>query len=402
MPSAPTNATDEAAGIRTQAAALLGRPPITRDDAAASNLIAGRAVLITGAGGSIGGDLAQAIAALGPARLALLDHAEYPLWRVGQALAEEHPRADHRAIVADIRDAARLRQVFAAFRPDLVFHAAALKHVPIVEAHPLEGLLSNAIGTRHVLDAAIAVAARTVVVVSTDKAVAPASVMGASKRLAEMYGQAADRAMREDGGATRCVSLRCGNVLGSTGSVAQIFARQLAQGTPLTVTHPDMRRFFITPDEAVRLLLDAARMAENGPAPPGPVPPGPVPPGAVLLAQTGPAIRILDLARAMARAAGRCDGPAAFRVTAPRPGERLDEAMHLPAETPLPLPAPGLSAIAPRGAALPLLARAFDELEAACRAGQASGNPALALALVSRLIPDFDHCPEARADRLRA
>jgi len=390
MPSPVFHATDDCAGIGTrEAAALLGRLPLAWDCAAAGQSIAGRAVLITGAGGSIGGALAGTIAALRPARLALLDHAEYPLWRTGQMLEEAYPGADHRTVVADIRDAGRLRQVFAGFRPDLVFHAAALKHVPIVEAHPLEGLLSNAIGTRHVVDAAIMSGTRTVVLVSTDKAVAPASVMGAGKRLAEMYGQAADRA---GGGSMRCISLRCGNVLASTGSVARIFARQLAGGAKLTVTHPDMRRFFVTLEEAVRLLLAAAAAAEAGLAPPG----------AVLLAETGPPLRILDLARAMIRASGRDDPDVAIRITGPRPGERLDEAMHLDTDTPRPMPVAGLSAIAPHSAAQALLIRAFDELEAACRAGQASGNPALALALVSRLIPEFDHCPEMRADRLRA
>ena len=393
MPSPVFHPTDDCAGIGTlEAGALLGRSPLAWDRAAAGQSIAGRAVLITGAGGSIGGALASAIAALGPARLALLDHAEYPLWRIGQTLEEAHPRADHRTVVADIRDAGRLRQVFAGFRPDLVFHAAALKHVPIVEAHPLEGLLSNAIGTRHVVDAAIMAGTRSVVLVSTDKAVAPASVMGASKRLAELYGQAADRAMRDSGAPTRCVSLRCGNVLASTGSVARIFARQLARGAKLTVTHPDMRRFFVTLEEAVRLLLAAAQVAEAGL----------VPPAAVLLAQMGPPVRILDLACAMIRASGRDDPDVAIRITGPRPGERLDEAMHLDTDMPQPMPVAGLSAIAPHSAALALLIRAFDELEAACRAGQASGNPALALALVSRLIPEFDHCPEVRADRLRA
>ena len=186
------------------------------------------------------------------------------------------------ALIADIRDEARIRAVFEDLRPELVFHAAALKHVPIVEDNPLEGLLTNVAGTRHVADAARAVGAQAMVLISTDKAVNPTSVMGASKRLAEMYCQALDiearahsrddarahsrdeaRAHSRDSGRTgghgmRCITVRFGNVLGSTGSVVPLFQRQLARGGPLTVTHPDMRRYFMTVREAVGLVLQAS------------------------------------------------------------------------------------------------------------------------------------------------
>lgn len=175
MPARPVPTEDAAAS-------LLGRAVRPVDWAGARRAIQGRAVLITGAGGSIGGALARTIGRLGPARLALLDHAEYPLWRTGQELTETNPDAGHTAIIADIRDRQRLGSVLAAVRPDIVFHAAALKHVPIVEAHPLEGLLTNAVGTRHLLDTARAAGVRRVVLVSTDKAVAPVSVMGTSPR----------------------------------------------------------------------------------------------------------------------------------------------------------------------------------------------------------------------------
>ena len=162
------------------------------------------------------------------------------------------------SLLADIRDEARIRAVFEQLRPELVFHAAALKHVPMVEANPLEGLLTNVAGTRHVADAARAVGALAMVLISTDKAVNPTSVMGASKRLAEMYCQALDIAARASRHGMRCITVRFGNVLGSTGSVVPLFQRQLERGGPLTVTHPDMQRYFMTVREAVGLVLQAS------------------------------------------------------------------------------------------------------------------------------------------------
>ncbi|MBW4093371.1 MAG: polysaccharide biosynthesis protein, partial [Proteobacteria bacterium] len=205
---------------------LLNRAQVPLDREAMARLVQGRRVLVTGAGGTIGSELARQIAALGPERLILLDNGEYALWQIDLELGERHPAVPRLALIADVRDEARIRAVFAAERPDLVFHAAALKHVPMVEANPAEGLLSNAAGTRHVADAARAAGARAMVLISTDKAVNPTSVMGASKRLAEMYCQALDIAARSqrDGG-MRCITVRFGNVLGSTGSVVPLFQR---------------------------------------------------------------------------------------------------------------------------------------------------------------------------------
>lgn len=346
-------------------------------------------VLITGAGGSIGGALARALAKFCPSRLVLLDHAEFALWRISQELIEINPDVRHHAVIADMRDAARLRRVLADMRPDLVVHAAALKHVPIVQDHPLEGLLTNAIGTRNLVDAARAARCRTVVLVSTDKAVAPASVMGASKRLAEMYGQAADVAARARGEAMRCVSLRLGNVMGSTGSVAQLFQRQLAAGGPLTVTHPEMRRFFIAPTEAISLLLAAGQLANNDR----------MPPGAVLVPEMGEPICISDLAQRMIRAAGLPPGHGVtIRFTTPREGEKLTEQTCHGADPAYPTADPVLTAVIPHAPDLVLAARAFDELEATCRAG----DERLALTQLSRLIPGFSHRPEGCANRMRA
>jgi FlaA1/EpsC-like NDP-sugar epimerase len=230
---------------------LLNRPQVPLDRVGMARLIQGRRVIVTGAGGTIGSELARQVAALGPELLMLLDNGEYALWQIDMELAETHPGIVRRTIIADIRDEARIRAIFETFRPELVFHAAALKHVPMVEANPLEGLLTNVAGTRHVADAARAAGARAMVLISTDKAVNPTSVMGASKRLAEMYCQGLDIAARGAGGGMRCVTVRFGNVLGSTGSVVPLFQRQLERGGPLTVTHPDMQRYFMTVREAV-------------------------------------------------------------------------------------------------------------------------------------------------------
>ena len=209
---------------------LLNRPQVPLDRDGMARLIQGRRAIVTGAGGTIGSELARQVAAFGPEMLILLDNGEYALWQIDLELAETHPLLLRKTLIADIRDEARIRAVFEELRPELVFHAAALKHVPIVEANPLEGLLTNAAGTRHVADAARAVGALAMVLISTDKAVNPTSVMGASKRLAEMYCQALDVAARGGDGSMRCVTVRFGNVLGSTGSVVPLFQRQLERG----------------------------------------------------------------------------------------------------------------------------------------------------------------------------
>ncbi|MGH7042641.1 MAG: polysaccharide biosynthesis protein, partial [Acetobacteraceae bacterium] len=321
---------------------LLNRAQVPLDREAMARLVQGRRVIVTGAGGTIGSELARQIATLGPERLMLLDNGEYALWQIDLELGERHPSVPRRALIADVRDEARIRAVFAAERPDLVFHAAALKHVPMVEANPAEGLLSNAAGTRHVADAARAAGARAMVLISTDKAVNPTSVMGASKRLAEMYCQALDieaRAQSRDGpharscdgarahsrddtrahsrddtrahlrddtrahsrddawsepaGGMRCITVRFGNVLGSTGSVVPLFQRQLARGGPLTVTHPDMRRYFMTVREAVGLVLQATVVGlADAPLPSGEQ-------GGIFVLDMGESVKIADLARQM-------------------------------------------------------------------------------------------------------
>jgi len=204
---------------------LLNRRQVALDRDGMARLIAGRRVLVTGAGGSIGSELARQAAGFAPAEIMLLDNGEFALWQIDLELGETHPAVARQAVIADVRDAGRMLALCEQFRPELVFHAAALKHVPIVEANPLEGLLTNVIGTRAVADAAAASGAKLMVLISTDKAVNPSSVMGASKRLAEMYCQGLDNAARRGGAGIRCVTVRFGNVLGSTGSVVPLFRR---------------------------------------------------------------------------------------------------------------------------------------------------------------------------------
>jgi FlaA1/EpsC-like NDP-sugar epimerase len=397
---------------------LLNRAQVPLDREGMARLIQGRRVIVTGAGGTIGSELARQVAAFGPETLILLDNGEYALWQIDTELAETHPQVHRQALIADIRDEARVRAVFETHRPELVFHAAALKHVPIVESNPLEGLLTNVAGTRHVADAARAVGAQAMVLISTDKAVNPTSVMGASKRLAEMYCQALDiesrtrsrdeararlrdatdsRAPTRDGRTTghfmRCITVRFGNVLGSTGSVVPLFQRQLERGGPLTVTHPDMQRYFMTVREAVGLVLQASVIGVGGAELPG------AEQGGIFVLDMGPPVKIVDLARQMIRLVGlRPDEDVEIRFTGLRPGEKLHEELFHGQEPPVPTGHAGLLMAAPRTADPAIVGRAIEEIAAACRGGQ----PRLALTLLGRLVPEFDHNADGSAEPARA
>ncbi len=370
----------EAGGIELKPVALedlLNRPQVRLDRDGMARLVRGRRVLVTGAGGTIGSELARQVAALQPAALTLLDSGEYALWQIDLELSETVPNLPRYPVIADVRDAGRLHAAFAAARPELVFHAAALKHVPMVEANPGEGLLTNAGGTRAVVDAAAACGAAATVLISTDKAVNPSSLMGASKRLAEMYCQALDAQARERGG-MRCVTVRFGNVLGSTGSVVPLFRRQLARGGPLTVTHPDMQRYFMTVREAVSLVLQATVVGvEEG-----------APDGGIFVLDMGKPVKIVDLARQMIRLAGlRPDLDVQVQFTGLRPGEKLFEELFHGEEPPAPTGHPGLLMATPRTADAAIVRRAIADVSAACHAGQID----LALALLGRMIPEFEH-----------
>ncbi len=363
---------------------LLNRRQVTLDREGMARLIQRRRIMITGAGGSIGAELSRQVAGFAPAELLLLDNGEYALWQIDLELQESHPACPRRAIIADVRDRDRMAALCQNFRPDLVFHAAALKHVPIVENNPVEGLRTNVLGTQSVADAAAAAGAQAMVLISTDKAVNPSSVMGASKRLAEMYAQALDVAARRAGG-MRCVTVRFGNVLGSTGSVVPLFRRQLASGGPLTVTHPDMQRYFMTVREAVGLVLQASVAGTGATA---------LPDGGIFVLDMGEPIKIVDLARQMIRLAGlRPDTDIAIRFTGLRPGEKLFEELFHGAEQPVPTPNPGLLMANPRLSDLPTIRDALNNLSLATTANDTAG----ALKILAQMVPEFAHNPTGAA-----
>ncbi len=356
---------------------LLGRPQAQLDRPSMAALIGGRRVLVTGAGGTIGSELCRQISAFGPASLVLLDSSEYQLYSIDLEIGERAPDLRRRAVLADVRDRDRIARIFAAERPELVFHAAALKHVPMVEMHPEEGALTNVLGTRVVADACRAHAVLAMVLISTDKAVNPSSMMGATKRVAESYCQALDLSDAPRGSErTHFVTVRFGNVLGSTGSVVPLFQRQLAAGGPLTVTHPDMTRYFMTVREAVELVLQASVLGVADDAEQG----------KIYVLDMGEPVKIIDLARQMILLAGfQPDIDVKIEITGPRPGEKLFEEILHASEELVPTTHPGILLAAPRATDLSLLGRAIDELAAAAHGGRAADTRAI----VERLVPEF-------------
>ena len=355
---------------------LLGRPQAELDRGAIAGLVAGRRVLVTGAGGTIGSELTRQIAALKPARLVLVENGEFNLYAIDMELRERFPALEFRAVLADVRDRGRIGALFEEHRPELVFHAAALKHVPLVEDCPAEGVLTNVFGTCAVADAARAVGVRAMVLISTDKAVRPSSVMGATKRVAESYCQALDTLVMNSATPTRFVTVRFGNVLGSSGSVVPLFQRQLARGGPLTVTHPNMRRYFMTVREAVELVLQASA---HGIAHPDER-------GRILVLDMGEPVRILDLARQMIRLSGhKPEIDIKIEFVGLRPGEKLFEEILYDAEAPERTEADGVFVAAPRLIDHGSLIAALAVLEAAARAG----NHVSVVTQLRQLVPEY-------------
>ena len=354
---------------------LLGRPRQVLDSAPMRELIAGKRILITGAGGSIGSELARQIAGYAPARLALLDHSEFLLYEIDREIGALQPELARRAVLGDIRNRGRLESVFAEERPELVFHAAALKHVPLAEANPPEAVATNVLGTRQLAEVCLASGVDQMLLISTDKAVAPTSIMGAAKRAAELICQALDRRSAAAGSGCRFLAVRFGNVLGSAGSVVPLFQEQLGRGGPLTVTDPEMTRYFMTTREAVELVLQAAALARRQPQP-----------GAVFMLDMGEPVRIVDLARQMIRLAGKqpeVDVKIVF--TGKRPGEKLHERLYREEEQPTPAGVSGLLRIEPGALDWPALEPALDALQAASE-GSDLGRLRQAL---TRLVPDY-------------
>ncbi|OAN49216.1 nucleotide sugar dehydratase [Paramagnetospirillum marisnigri] len=352
---------------------LLGRPQLALDRAGVQSLIKGRRVMVTGAGGSIGSELVRQIAELEPARLVLFEACEFNLYAIDQELSGRGGAREVVPVLGDVRDAQRMRSVMAQHQPELVFHAAALKHVPMVEYNPDEGMLTNAVGTRIVVDACLEAKVGLMVQISTDKAVNPTNVMGASKRVAEMYAQAQDLAQT---GGTRFVTVRFGNVLGSTGSVVPLFQKQLEAGGPITVTHPDMTRYFMTVREAVELVLQASSFGALHPDFRG----------KIFVLDMGEPVKIVHLARQMIRLAGlRPDVDVKISFTGLRPGEKLFEEIFHGAEPPVATEQPGILVATPRAVDAEELGLALDDLSQACRAHR----PEAALAILKRLVPEY-------------
>ena len=302
---------------------LLGRDSVQLDDAQLSGLLKGKTVLVTGAGGSIGSELCRQIARFAPARLVLLENSEYALYLIEQEFRDRHPEIPVIAAIGDAKDEARVREVFTRHAPEVVFHAAAYKHVPLMERdNAFQAVANNALSTIVTARAAQAAGTRTYVLVSTDKAVNPTNVMGASKRLAEMLCQALQPRAE-----TRFVMVRFGNVLGSTGSVIPRFREQIARGGPVSVTHPDIERYFMSIPEAAQLVLQAAQLG-NG--------------GDIYILDMGEPVKIADLARQMIRLSGFSEQDIRIEYSGLRPGEKLFEEVLVDDETTLPTPHPKL------------------------------------------------------------
>lgn len=323
-----------AAASRVDLSELMGRPPAAIDRAAVAGLVGGKRVLITGAGGSIGSELARLAAAHGPEQIQLMERSENALFEIDAQVARQHPGVSRRAVLHDVVDAEQTLRLMVDLRPQVVFHAAAHKHVPLMEDHPSHAVSNNLFGTKAIADAAVAVEAERFVMVSTDKAVNPRSVMGATKRLAELYIQSLQGQQSRQGARTRLSMVRFGNVIGSSCSVLTIWAAQLAEGGPLTITDPRMTRYFMTIPEAAALVLQAGALEV-----------GPGDGAGVFVLDMGAPVRIVDLAVRFARAHGfepvlpggaGEGGSGQPRIdlvyTGARPGEKIHEELAYAAE----------------------------------------------------------------------
>ncbi|HEV8166132.1 MAG TPA: nucleoside-diphosphate sugar epimerase/dehydratase [Actinomycetota bacterium] len=366
---------------------LLGRKQIETDLEAVAGMLRGRRVLVTGAGGSIGSEIARQVASIGPAELVLLDHDETHLHDVVMSLEELRAslsqadgvidlaaaEAEVQVVLADIRDRERVFAVFMRHRPEIVFHAAAHKHVPMLEVHPEEALATNVIGTANLADAAVASGTERFVLISTDKAINPASVMGASKWMAEQVVRSL-----QNGDSVLC-AVRFGNVLGSRGSVIPTFFRQIAAGGPVTVTDPNMTRYFMSVQEAVQLVLQAAALSVGG---------------EVFTLDMGEPVRILDLAERLIRLSGRIprrDVP--IEIIGRRPGEKTVEDIVAPDEEPVPSGHPSIVVSRPPVPDRAAVHRALAELEHLVP----SAPPAELAARMKALARETGSSPVARA-----
>jgi FlaA1/EpsC-like NDP-sugar epimerase len=346
---------------------LLGRAPAQLDERRMRETLRGRVVLVTGAGGSIGGELCRQIARFEPETLVGLDSGETALYEIEQDLADRAPALPFRPEVANIQNRRRLAEIFAAHRPSVVFHAAAYKHVPMMEAHIFEAIENNVFGTRTLAREAARRGVETFVLVSSDKAVRPANVMGATKRLAELVCQASGESAPQ----TRFVAVRFGNVLGSNGSVIPRFRQQIARGGPVTVTHPDMRRYFMTIPEAAQLVLEAAAMGTGG---------------EIFVLEMGEPVRIVDLARKMILLSGYRPEQIPIAFSGVRPGEKLYEELQGSGEETAPTRHPQIRILTAAAAGARLLEERLAEIERAVE----TRDVGRALLALKELIPDYN------------
>ncbi len=356
---------------------LLLRQSTAIDYARLEALVKGKSVIVTGGGGSIGAEVCHRVVAFGAARLLIIENSEPALYAITEALAAHEVGAEVDGRIADIRDRERILQLMTEFKPDLVFHAAALKHVPILERDWSEGVKTNIFGSVNVADAALAAGAEAMVMISTDKAIEPVSMLGLTKRFAEMYCQALDHDLGVQGTRKRMrlISVRFGNVLASNGSVVPKFKAQIEAGGPVTVTHPDMVRYFMTIREACDLVVTAATHALGAQRS-----------VSVYVLNMGQPVKIVDLAERMIRLSGLQPGVDIEVVfTGMRPGERLNEILFASEEPPVEIGLPGVMAAKPNEPPM----QALKNWMVALRQAIENDDPATIKTILKDAVPEF-------------
>lgn len=350
---------------------LLGRAQNVHDKTEIQASLTGQVVMVTGAGGTIGAELVRQIASFSPARIVLFELSEFALYRIDMELARDFPTVLRSTIIGDVRNRQQVDVVLEREKPSVVFHAAAIKHVPLAESNPEEAVLTNVMGTRVLADACVAHSVKVMVLISTDKAINPSSVMGATKRVAESYCQALGGETALNHG-TRFVAVRFGNVLGSTGSVVPLFEQQLKRGGPLTVTHPDMVRYFMTVREAVELVLQAATLSGKN--------------GEVYILDMGQPVKILDLAEQMIRLSGlKPYQDIKIEFTGLRPGEKMFEELFHATEDSARTAHEGIWLANPAHVPMQTLSKTLGVLFDICN----QRNAQHVVAMLKELVPEF-------------